>query len=150
MSYGLYSLGALRRAGVHFEPLVCWLASVGHLGCIGRALWRGPLSLLVGMVVSTVKFAMSAPLLGTPMSVAQRLRERSAFRTMVQRVGPYLPGELLLSAVAPATALLGGLDDRSRVDGDELMGATAVDGLLTLWIKTIDDAWAENGAGEGR
>ena len=155
VSFGLYSLGALRRAGVHFEPWVCWLASVGHLGCIGRALWKGPLSLLVGMVVATVQFAISAPLLGTPMSVAQRLRQRSAFRNMVRQVGPYLPGELLLSAVAPATALLY-MDALSAFlrwadwTQDDLMGGTAVDGLLSLWIQAVYDTWTASGAGEGR
>ena len=90
VSFGLYSLGALRGTSVHFEPWIRWLASVGHLGCIGRALWHGPLALLVGAVVSTIQFLISAPLLGTPMTAAQQVRERSAFRTMVRQVGPYL------------------------------------------------------------
>ena len=102
------------------------------------------MSLLVGMVIATVQFAISAPLLGTPMSVAQRLRQRSAFRNMVRQVGPYLPGELLLSAVAPATALLY-MDALSAFlrwadwTLDDLMGGTAVDGLLSLWIQAVYD-----------
>ena len=52
--FGFYSLGALWRAGSHFDRWVCWHASVGHLGCMGRALWKGPLSLLVAAVVTTV------------------------------------------------------------------------------------------------
>ena len=33
---------------------------------------------------------------------------------------------------------------------DDLMGGTAVDGLLSLWIQAVYDTWTANGAGEGR
>ena len=62
--FGVFSIGAFRRAGAHFDPGVCVVTSASLLGWCFRLAWGGPIALAAGGLASAGTFFMHCAILG--------------------------------------------------------------------------------------
>jgi len=99
--FGVASLGACRRAGLHFSPPVCFGATCSMLACVLRLVWAGD-----GAVPIAVALAILLQWAGIRLLGDERVQEIPLIRGLAERLGNAIPGELLLHAVAPRTLQL--------------------------------------------
>ena len=143
--FGIFSIGAFRRAGAHFDPGVCVVTSASLLGCCLRLVWGGPAALALGAAVSGGMFLMDCALLGRRKRSAEEHEER--VKELQQALSSALPGTLLLSAVAPSTlylymtALFSFVTWRKERGAPPMETIADLDDALASWIQYHFDRW---------
>ena len=103
VGYGIFAMGAYRRALLHFRADVCLGASGFTLGCLLRRAWGPGLAVVMGWALAGLLTVFNVPMLGGGTLAERRRREQAEqFRQFEEALSEQIPGTLLLRAVLEA------------------------------------------------